>query len=395
MTAHEHHGYNIPDFEKDAQSIAAYDEARLRFERREAGDAEQRTRAAFTKKRDAIRAEIAVAASLLEERRAKAQRALAHYSARYPHRMDGKKPVKPSFWESLLSLGSAGRLYRKTVQTAADATAAQTLRRRKEHDEEELEQQLKRAIYLQEESIKKRLESQEGTDAFHARPGVGVLHKRVEEIRAERAAYKARLERGDVSPMEQRDREFAERKISHAEAPFEGFTVVRVVRYGDLSYYLFRNLEKKLFFLPYDPRLEPLIEHVFDVYRIADAFEAKLTKGQDGRPMPALTHYLTNYKDEEVARSEFRKARTALRSPRAEIPPMTFVDSNEQYLLDLLAQFARQLGSPRVAPPHLAGTVEPVEQMVGAPPEDHTTLDSLPPEPHAPAPAPPVESESA
>jgi hypothetical protein len=345
-TSHEHSGPHIPDFEKDAQSIAAYDEARLRYERREASDAETKTRAAFTKKRDAIRAEIAVAASLLEERRMKAQKALSIYASRYPHRMERNKPVKPSFWESVLSFGSAGRLYRRAVQTAADATAAQSLRRRKEHDEEELEQQLKRALYLQEESIKKRMESAEGTDAFHARPGIAVLFKRVEEIKAERALYRARLERGDVSPIEQRDREFSERKIGHLEAPFAGVTIVRVVRYGDLSYYLLRDLERHLLYLPYDPRLEPLIENVFDVYRLADAFEVKLTRGADGRPMPPLQHYLTNYKDEEVARSEFRKARTALRTPRTDLPPMTLIDANEQMLLDLLANFARTLTPP-------------------------------------------------
>ena len=225
----------IPDFEKDAQSLAAYDDARLRYERREASDAEGRTRATFDKKRSAIRAEIAVAASLLEERRIKAEKALAAYAKRYPHRIDRNKPVKPGFWENLFSLGSAGRAFNRAVQTAADAVQAQSLRRRKEHDEEELEQQLKRALYLQEDAIKKKLESPDGITAFHARPGVAVLHKRVEEIKAERAQYAARLEKGAVPPQEQRDREFAERKISQLEVPFAGLAIVRVARYGPLS----------------------------------------------------------------------------------------------------------------------------------------------------------------
>ena len=383
-TSHEHSGPHIPDFEKDTQSIAAYDEARLRFERREASDAENKTRAAFQKKRDAIRAEIAVAASLLDERRTKAQKAMSIYASRYPHRIERNKPVKPGFWESLFSLGSAGRLYRRAVQTAADATSAQSLRRRKEHDEEELEQQLKRAIYLQEESIKKRMESAEGTDAFHARPGIAVLHKRVEEIKAERALYRTRLERGDVAPLEQRDREFSERKIAHLEPPFAGATVVRVVRYGELSYFLFRDLERHLLFLPYDPRLEPLIENVFDVYRLADAFEAKLARGTDGRPMPALQHYLTNYKDEEVARSEFRKARTALRTPRTDLPAMTMNDPNEQMLIDLLAGFARTLGPANVA--QAASVVPPLQDAVGkSTPTDGVADAALD---HLPAPTP-------
>jgi hypothetical protein len=380
-TSHEHSGPHIPDFEKDAQSIAAYDEARLRFERREATDAEAKTRQAFEKKRDAIRAEIAVAASLLEERKIKAQKAFNAYSARYPQRIDGKRPIKPSFWESLFSLGSAGRLYRRAVQTAADATAAQTLRRRKEHDEEELEQQLKRALYLQEDAIKKRMESQEGADAFHARPGMAALHKRVEEIKAERIAYKARLERGEVPPLEQRDREFLERKIAHLEAPFAGVTIVRVVRYGDLAYFLLRDLERHLFYLPYDARLEMLLDHVFDVYRIADAFEAKLTRAADGRPMPALQHYLTNYKDEEIARSEFRKARTALRTPRTELPPMTLVDAADQSLLDLLGNFARTVGPAGAVQAGMP--IPPAQDSVGAAAELEPMIEPAAPEPGA------------
>jgi hypothetical protein len=356
-------GPGIPDFEKDAQSIAAYDEARVRYERREAGDAEARTRSSFTKKRDAIRAEIAVAASLLDERRIKAEKAFKAYANRYPHRVDRNKPMRPSFWESLVSLGNAGRMYNRAVTTAAEAIAAQSLRRRKEHDEEELEQQLKRALYLQEDAIKKKLEGPEGIAAFHTRPGVAVLHKRVEEIKVERARYAQRLEKGEVPPTEQRDREFAERRIAQLEAPFTGVAIVRVVRYGDLSYFLFRDLQRKLYHLAYDPRLEPLIETVLDVYRLADSFEVRFEKAPDGRPMAVADHYAANFKDEEVARSEYRRARTALRTPRTDLPPMTFVDPAEQQLADLLAQFARTVGPGAMAAQ--LNNVPPVYDAVG------------------------------
>ncbi len=365
MTAHDDTGPHIPDFEKDAQSIAAYEDARVRYERREGTDAEARTRAGFDKKRGVIRAEIAVAASLLQERKEKAEKALKAYANRYPHRIDRNKPVKPSFWESLFSFGAAGRMYNRTVDTAADAVAAQTLRRRKEHDEEELDQQLKRALYLQEDSIKKKLESADGINAFHARPGVAVLHKRVEEIKTERLRYAARLEKGDVPPQEQRDREFAERKIAQLEVPFTGLTIVRVVRYGSLTYFLLRDLERKLFHLAYDPRLESLIENVIDVYRLADSYETRLSRGADGRPMPVADHYAANFKDEEVARSEYRKARTALRTPRTDVPPMTFVGPAEQQLIEMLAAFARTLGPGAMAA--LQNNVPPVLDAVGKP----------------------------
>jgi hypothetical protein len=381
-TSHDGAGPVIPDFEKDAQSIAAYEEARTRFERREASDAENRTRAGFTKKREAIRAEIAVAASLLEERRVKAERALKQYAQRYPHRIDRNKPLKPSFWESLVSFGSAGRMFNRTVTTTAEAVAAQTLRRRKEHDEEELEQQLKRALYLQEDSIKKKLESPEGIAAFHARPGVNILHKRVEEIKAERALYAARIEKGEVPPQEQRDREFTERKIGILEAPFTGVAIVRVARYGGLTYFILRDLERKLYHLAYDPRLEPLIDNVIDVYRLADSYEARLAKGVDGRPMPVADHYVKNFKDEEVARSEYRRARTALRSARTDIPPMTPADPNEAQLIELLALFGRSVG-PGGVPAHLMTTVPPVLDAVGKAGADAASPAAAPETPSA------------
>ncbi len=373
MTAHDDTGPHIPDFEKDAQSLAAYDDARIRYERREGTEAESRTRSAFEKKREVIRAEIAVAASLLQERKEKAEKALKAYAGRYPHRIDRNKPVKPSFWESLFSLGGAGRMYNRAVDTAAEALQAQTLRRRKEHDEEELEQQLKRALYLQEDALKKKLSSAEGLAAFHARPGVAVLHKRVEEIRAERQRYAARLEKGEVPPQEQRDREFAERKIAQLEVPFAGMAIVRVVRYGNLTYFLWRDLERKLYHLAYDPRLEPLIENVIDVYRLADSFEARLSRGADGRPMPVADHYAANFKDEEIARSEYRKARTVLRTPRTDIPPMTFTEAAEQQLIELLAAFARTIGPGAMAalqtnvPPQLDAVGKPADAPPAAP----------------------------
>jgi hypothetical protein len=357
----------IPDFEKDAQSIAAYEEARVRYERREAGDAEARTRSSFTKKRDAIRAEIAVAASLLDERRIKAEKAFKAYANRYPHRVDRNKPTRPSIWESLFSFGGAGRMYNRAVTTAAEAIAAQSLRRRKEHDEEELEQQLKRALYLQEDAIKKKLEGPEGIAAFHARPGVAALFKRVEEIKFERARYAQRLEKGEVPAPEQRDREFTERKIVQLEVPFTGLVIVRVARYGNLSYFILRDLERKLYHLAYDARLEPLIENVIDVYRLADSFEVRLSRGADGRPLAVADHYAANFKDEEVARSEYRRARTALRTPRTDLQPMTFIDPAEQQVLDLLANFARTIGPGAMAaqlnniPPEMDAVGKPAE----------------------------------
>jgi hypothetical protein len=342
-------GWVIPDFEKDAQTLSTYKEAKQRFERREQQDAESKVRSQFAKRREAIRAEIAVAGSLLEQRIEKAHKALTDYARRYPKNVDRTKPLKPSFMENLLSLGAAGRMYRAVNKANADAQEAQSLRRRKEHDEEELEQQLKRALYLQEDALKRRLGSPEMTDQFHRRPGVEELWQRVQEIQKERATYASRMALGEVSPQEQRERDWAERKVRHLEVPFSGMLIVEIKSYGDLHYFILRDKEKGLFSLPYDPRLEPLLDQVFDFYRIAESHEAKLHRAQDNRVFTALDHYFANFKDEEVARHEYRKARTLLRQPRDLPAPTSIEEETDRTIVDVLANFVKTIGPPPVA----------------------------------------------
>jgi hypothetical protein len=157
--------------------------------------------------------------------------------------------------------------------------------------------------------------------------------------------------------------------------PFAGLAIVRVARYGTLAYFILRDLERKLYHLAYDPRLEPLIENVIDVYRLADSFEAKLSRGANGLPMAVADHFAANFKDEEVARSEYRRTRTALRTPRTDVPATPIVDAAEQQLVELLATFARTIG-PGAMAAHLTTAIPPELDAVGKPAE-------TPPEPTA------------
>jgi hypothetical protein len=111
-----------------------------------------------------------------------------------------------------------------------------------------------------------------------------------------------------------------------------------------MMYFLLRDLERKLYHLAYDQRLEPIIDNVIDVYRLADAYEVRLSRGADGRPMTVADHYATVFKDEEIARIEHRKARTALRALRTDLPPILAISAAESQLIELLANFARTLG---------------------------------------------------
>lgn len=344
----------VPDFQADAEAVAAYDDARVSYLSRQATEAEERTRTSFAKRRAAIREEIDTTAALQEGRKAMAEEALWQYALRYPLRVVDDTPSRPSFWEAFWSFGFASRMYQRAIVTAAEVAHAKSRRRRLEQSEEELEHQLQRALYLQEEARKKSLEQPDGgLAAFHEQPAIAALRTRVEEINAERARFAARLAAGEVSHVELRDREFAQERIVRLGAPCDGVTIVRVTGYGPLTYFILRDLESKLYALAYDPRLEALIDFVVDVYWLVDAFCVRATSAPTGWPMTIAEHYATNFKDPEDARYAYRTERTALGAARMDVPPMTFRQSldgqnDEARLIHILATFAETLpqGTP-------------------------------------------------
>ncbi len=87
----------IPDFAKDAATIAEYDAAKARFERSEISHAESAVRASYTRKRAGVLAEIAAAANALEERKKIAERNLKGYADAYPRHVRGNQIERPGF----------------------------------------------------------------------------------------------------------------------------------------------------------------------------------------------------------------------------------------------------------------------------------------------------------
>jgi len=331
-------GFIIPDFAEDGRAIASFESARERFERAESQAAEDEIRVDFKRRRDVIQTEVATAEAVIAERQTKWEKAVEAYGKRYPKSLDRSKPRKPGFMQNFLSFGAANRMYNATLNAMADLNDARSLRRRKENEDEELEGQQRRALAKLEESLRERSKSKEHYEKFLARPGNAALAKRVGEIKEERNAYAARLEAGKVPPMERRDRQFAQLAAAVLEAPCAGVAIVGVETYGELSYFIFRDREKHHFYHPYDPRLEGLSDTVFDVYRIADRFEAKPHK-REGKPMNLADHLTEYLRDDERAKSEARRIRALLREPRPAKP-----HDGDRGLMDLLAELAKNAG---------------------------------------------------
>jgi hypothetical protein len=211
--------------------------------------------------------------------------------------------------------------------------------RKREEQLAALDDQMKRAIYLKEEALKKSFETEAGLNEFHERPEIKPLFKRTEKIKREREEYAKRLERGVVSDEEQRDRAMAEQKLSFMTLPVMGAIIAKVARFGELSYFQLRDLERKESLLSYDPRLDPLRNCVFDIYAVAGSVAAKLKRNDNGTAFRVADHFKACWRNQDKAEELYGQHRAALREDRG-LAPMTPRDENEAEVIERLANLA-------------------------------------------------------
>jgi hypothetical protein len=341
--------YGIPDFEKDAKDLDTYDDAKRRYQRQQLASAETAIQTSFSQKRDQLQREVKNGKSFEEERRTAAQYTTRQYASAYPIHVDKKGVNPPSFWENVFSFGRAGKLYRSAFVAAEALDQLRQAMRKREEQLAALDDQLKRAIYLKEEAIKKSLESEAGLNEFHERPEIKPVFKRIEKIKKERADFEKRLERGVVSDEEQRDRAMAEQKLIPTELPIMGAIIAKVARFGKLSYFQLRDLEKKESLLSYNPRLDPLRNCVFDVYAVAGTVAAKLKRNDNGTAFRVADHFKACWRNQDKAEELYSQHRSALREDRG-LAPMEARNESEAEIIERLANLSLLVDGGQAAP---------------------------------------------
>ena len=331
--------YDIPDFEQDAKDLDAYEDAKRRYQRQQISSAETAIHLSFAQKREQLQREVKNGRTFEDERRATAMVTTRAYANAYPIHVDKRGVNPPTFFENLFSFGRAGRLYRAAFVAAEGLTELRAAMRKREEQLAALDDQMKRAIYLKEEAIKKSLESEAGLNEFHERPEIKPLFKRTEKIRRERAEFAKRLERGSVSDEEQRDRAMADQKLLPTELPIMGAIIGKVARFGNLSYFQLRDLERKESLLSYDPRLDALRNCVFDVYSVAGTVTAKLRRNDNGTAFRVADHFKACWRNQDKAEELYGQHRSALREDRG-LAPMEPRNPSEAEIVERLAGLA-------------------------------------------------------
>jgi hypothetical protein len=327
----------IPDFEGDAAAVGEYEAAVQREERVTLAEAERDVRATYSRRRAALLSDVTAASSALEECRKRSESAVQAYAARYPHHVHGSQLQRPTFFEALFSFGGASRLYNAAARTVEDTLKAQAAYRRQQRLEQDLETWLARALSRAAADVREKMQTPEWLDNFHAQPDIDALWKRVQSIRAEREDYQRRLDAGEVPPLEQRTRFIAENHLTPLRGPSENIVIESIVCFGDIACWVFVDGSGNKSCLPYDRRLESLIEWAFDTYFVVDRLEVKFSRLEDGRRLSALDQYIRRLGNESDARSEWRNRNTALRLQMDSAVEALVDDPDDKRLLDLMA----------------------------------------------------------
>ena len=333
---------DIPDFVRDAATLAEYEAAKAAAQHSETADAEGEIRATYARKHQAVLAEIASATAAVEEKRKLAEQVAKSYAESFPQHVHGKHITAPSFFENLLSFGRASRLYGAATHATEDVLNAQTALRHKQQAEDELETWLKRQLAHTTAEHKEQSDQADWLEKFHARPEIAELLKRVQAIRQEREDFARRLAAGQVTGKEQRDRWLAENSILPLRPPFESTIIDSIGHFGDLSCWVFVDQGGNKSWLPYDRRLAGLVDATFDVYRLAGDFEAKFTRSEDGhRRASPLDRFLKSAADEAEAHAQWRNRASTLQTQKNAAKDSPVEDPVDQKTLDLLAGLAK------------------------------------------------------
>lgn len=335
-------GPAIPNYRDDERARARYASMIESRKKAFATEHEGSIRRNAWAKRDELREELDKAGAEWERRKDAAEAAKEAYRKAYPQHVKKTRFVEPTGMENLKSLGAAGKLYNTAKEAWLAASSSESDIRRIEHNENQLDIELKKALERAPTVIKDVTESEKWLAEIHADEDLAGARARVDAIDAERATYAKRLAASEVSDEELRLRAFGENDIKHIEMPFDGAVFLRTETYGPKTYLILRDVRKQHFALPYDPRLEPLFTRITDITRSGgkDLAVRAHIRLNSREAFTMLDHFLAcNDGDEEKAKEALGQQQTWAKQRRT-IAAATECDEVETNAISLLAEFA-------------------------------------------------------
>jgi hypothetical protein len=339
---------NVPNFREDERILARYASMLERRIKTFYVEHESSIRRNASTKRSELRDQASEAQEEWETRKEAAELARAAYQKAYPQHVKKTRFEEPSMLENMRSLGAAAKLHAAAKDAwLAEQTALSNIRRI-EHNEAQLEVELERAIERAPIVSKEVTESAKWLAEIHAEEELANVKANVDEIKAERAAYAARLAAGNVPLEEIRLRAFGEADIKHVQMPLSGFIFYRVDVFGPKAYFVLRDLRKQLYALPYDQRLEPILGGVYDIVKAGQSsFEIRPCMKDPRTPFSLLDHFAKCSEDlpeegRDEAIQEASRQHAAFVKQRRMLATLSEVDETEANVIALFADLAEK-----------------------------------------------------
>ena len=336
-------GPAIPNFRDDERARTRYatmlDSRKKNFAR----EHESSVRNNAWAKRDELREELDKAGEEWERRKEAAEAAKEAYGKAYPQHIRKTRFVEPSAMENLKSFRAASKLYNAAKEAWLAAAEAESTIRKLEHNENQLDVELQRALERAPQIVKEVTESAKWLAEIHAEEDLGSAKARVEEIDSERAVYAKRLAAGNVSDDEKRLRAFGEADIKPIALNLDGFAFIRTESYGAQHFAILRDLNKQQYYLPYDPRLEPLVLGVYEFSRSGKELAVRPYQRPNSRDAFSLRDYFVKISENEEAAEEALRQHQAWAKQRRLLAAPKELDETQTQAMQLLTDYAATL----------------------------------------------------
>jgi hypothetical protein len=335
-------GPAIPNFREDERLQARYATMLERRIKTHFTDHENSIRRNASAKRDELREELNAAQAEWNARNAVAEAARESYRAGYPQYVKKTRLVEPSAIDNLRSLGKAKKFYHAAEEAWRAAEHAAGEIRRIEHNEAQLEIELAKALERAPHTSKDVTTSETWLNEVHSEEDMAEAKAKNDAVTAERDDYAKRLGAGTVSAQELRLRAFALEDVKHITPAFDALMFLRIDQFGDRAYFIMRDLRRRLFALPYDRRLEPLLDGAYDIVKNGKEFDVRRAK-RDNTPigLTLLEHFTKCSESAEAAQAAYRDHQEFVKAKRS-IPTASEPDEVEAAVIELLAAVAAE-----------------------------------------------------
>ncbi len=332
----------VPNFREDERIQARYKSMLERRIKTFGVEHESSVRRNASAKRDELREELEEANAEWNRRSEVAEATREAYRKAYPDHVKKTRLVEPTALENVKSLGAAKKLYRAAEEAWRAEISATSNIRRIEHNENQVDVELQKALERAPQVVKEVTESAKWLAEIHAEEELGSVKAKVEEIIAERDNYALRLAAGKVSDEEQRLRAFGEADIKPLPMPVNQVMFLRIDEYGPDAYFILRDTRKQLYALPYDRRLETILDSAYDITRTGKEFELRQSLQANSPLRLSLLEHFKKCSDNDEAAQEAYRAHQEFAREKRSLNSVEVFDETVIAVLDLFAKFAAE-----------------------------------------------------